>query len=210
MSSPTNESFSRRAERPAGDGSQESTAGQAKEAAADVASHGQQAAADVARTGQQAAAQVAGEAKERASDLLGQTRTQLREQAETQRTTAVQALQDLGRQLSAMTTNASSNDAQGAAIDAVTTARDRVSAAAEWLERRDPDQVLDDVRKFGRQRPGAFLLSAALAGVAAGRLTRGVVAQHIDTNTDSDDDQSTVTPAPSESGVSSEGRAGRE
>ena len=178
MSSPTGGSSPRRAERAAGGGSGQSTAGQAKDAAADVAGHSQQAAADVARTGQQAAGQVAGEAKERASDLLGQTRTQLREQAETQRTTAVQALQDLGRQLSAMTDNATSENAQGAAIDAVSTARDRVHGASQWLDGRDIDQVLDDVRRFGRQRPGAFLLTAALAGIAAGRLTRGVVAEH--------------------------------
>lgn len=208
MSSPTNGSSSRRADRPAGDGSEESTAGQAKEAAADVAGHGQQAAADVARTGQQAAGQVAGEVKERASDLLGQTRTQLREQAETQRTTAVQALQDLGQQLSAMTDNGSSKDAKGSAIDAVATARDRVSDAAEWLDRRDTDQVLDDVRKFGRQRPGAFLLTAALAGVAAGRLTRGVVAEH--TSGNSDDAGTTAIPAASDTGTSAEGRANRE
>lgn len=208
MSSSTSGSSSRRAERPAGDSSQESTAGQAKDAAADVASHGQDAAADVARTGQQAAGQVAGEAKERASDLLGQTRTQLREQAETQRTTAVQALQDLGQQLSAMTDNAKSDDAKGSAVDAVITARDRISDVADWLDRRDADEVLEDVRKFGRQRPGAFLLTAVLAGVAAGRLTRGVVAEH--TDTDSHDDRSTATPVASDTGVSSEGRAGRE
>ena len=180
MSNSTSGSSPQRAERPASGGSEESTASQAKDAAADVARHGQQAAADVARTGQQAAGQVAGEAKERASDLLGQARTQLREQAETQRNTAVQTLRDLGEQLSAMTDNARSDDAQGAAIDAVGTARDRVHGAARWLDGRDTDQVLDEVRRFGRQRPGAFLLTAALAGVAAGRLTRGVVAQHTD------------------------------
>ena len=186
MSSPTSGPSPRRAERAAGGGSEQSTAGQAKDAAAEVVGHGQQAAADVARTGQQAAGQVAGEAKERAGDLLGQTRSQLREQAEVQRTTAVQALQDLGQQLSAMTDNAQSDDAQGAAIDAVSTARDRVRDAAEWLDGRDTDEVLEGVRRFGRQRPGAFLLTAALAGVAAGRLTRGVVAEHTSDDTASD------------------------
>jgi len=49
---------------------------------------------------------------------------------------------------------------------------------------------LEQVRRVGRERPGAFLLTAALAGVVAGRLTRGVVATHTDdsdTDTDRDD-----------------------
>ncbi|MBO1756494.1 hypothetical protein [Allobranchiibius sp. CTAmp26] len=178
MSHSDSDPFPRRADRRSTGGSQQSTAGQAKDAAADVAGHGQQAAADVARTGQQAAGQVAGEAKDRASDLLGKTKIQVNEQVEVQRTSAVQTLRDLGEQLAAMTDHV---EQQGTAIDAATTARDRVRGAADWLDQRDGAQVLHEVRQFGRQRPGTFLGLAALAGVVAGRLTRGVVAEHTDT-----------------------------
>lgn len=166
------------------------TAGAAKDAAADVAGHGQRAAADVAATGQQAAGQVAGEVRAQASDLIGKTRAEIREQVETGRTSVVESLRDLGDQLAALTDHV---DQEGTAIDAAATARDRVRGAADWLEARDGDQILDQVRRVGRERPGAFLLTAAVAGVVAGRLTRGVVATHTDTgnsstgNTDTDD-----------------------
>lgn len=193
MSDPGNGAFPRRAERPADNAPGQSTteqaqqtAGAAKDAAAEVAGHGQQAAADVAATGQQAAGQVAGEAKKQASDLIGKTRAEIREQVEAGRTTAVESLRDLGDQLGAMTEHA---DQQGTAIEATATARDRVKQAADWLEQRDGDQILEQVRRVGRERPGAFLLTAALAGVVAGRLTRGVVATHTDDSGTDDSDQ---------------------
>lgn len=192
MSDLGNGASPRRAERPTGNGPDQSTteqakqtAGAAKEAAADVAGHGQQAAADVAATGQQAAGQVAGEAKKQATDLIGKTRTEVREQVETGRTSVVASLRDLGDQLAAMTQDV---DAHGTAIDGAATARDRVRGAADWLEARDGDQVLEQVRRVGRERPGAFLLTAALAGVVAGRLTRGAVATHTDDSDTSKDD----------------------
>ncbi len=42
--------------------------------------------------------------------------------------------------------------------------------------RGDPASLLDEAKSFARQRPGAFLLLAAGAGVLAGRLTRGLSA----------------------------------
>ncbi len=188
MSHPGSSGIPRRAERPAGNDVDQSateqaqqTAGQAKDAAADVAGHGQQAAAEVAKTGQQAAGQVAGEAKKQASDLIGKTRAEVREQVETGRTSVVASLRDLSEQLAAMTDGV---EQEGTAIEAAATARDRVRGAADWLEARDQDQILEQVRRVGRERPGMFLLAAGLAGVVAGRLTRGVVATHTDTDTD--------------------------
>jgi hypothetical protein len=52
----------------------------------------------------------------------------------------------------------------------------RIHDWAGWLESREPADLLDEIREFARRRPGVFLLGAALAGVAAGRLTRGAVA----------------------------------
>lgn len=155
----------------------QSTAGHAKDAAADVAGSGKRAAADVAQTGRAAAADVAGEAQAQASDLIGKTRTQLREQTEAQRTSVVESLHSLADQLAAMTDDVGES---GTAVDAAVNARDRARGAADWLDQRDGGQVLDEVRRIGRNRPGAFLLTAAVAGVLAGRLTRGAVAVHTD------------------------------
>jgi hypothetical protein len=48
------------------------------------------------------------------------------------------------------------------------------------LEQREPGDLVAEVRRFAQRRPGAFLVGALLAGVAAGRLTRGVIAASSD------------------------------
>jgi hypothetical protein len=162
---------------------------QAKDAAAGVAEHGKQAAQDVAQTGKQAAQDVAQQTKKQAGDLLGQTRTQLTEQIEAQQGALVDTLRSLADQLGSMTEH---TDESGTAVDLASQARDRARSAADWLNHREPNEVLDEVRRLGRERPGAFLLGAAVAGMVAGRLTRGVVAEHTDTTADS----SSNVPAP--------------
>ena len=51
---------------------------------------------------------------------------------------------------------------------------------ANWLQNREPADLLEEVRRFARRKPGVFLLGAAAAGVLAGRLTNGVRAAHTD------------------------------
>lgn len=162
------------------------TAKDAKNAAVNVAADGKQAAAEVAQTGKQAATDVAEQTKKQASNLIAQTRDQLHEQAEQQRSSAVDNLRSLDEQLTSMT---ESTDQDGSAVELAQRARDRVRTAADWLEHRDVNQITDELRRAGRARPGAFLLTAAVAGIVAGRLTRGVVAEH----TDDSSDRSTVT-----------------
>jgi hypothetical protein len=60
----------------------------------------------------------------------------------------------------------------GPADDLVRQASDRISKVADWLEQREPGQVVEEVREFARRRPGAFLGGAAVAGLLVGRLTR--------------------------------------
>jgi hypothetical protein len=167
----------------------------AKDKAADVAQTGKQAASEVAQTATGAAKDVAQETKRQASDLLGKTRDELNEQVSVQQSSLVDSLRSLTDQLGAMTDNAHKD---GTAVDVATKARDKARTAAEWLDGRDPNQVLDEVRKFGRDRPGAFLLGAVLAGVVAGRLTRGAVAVHAD---DSSDSSSPVATRPAVPGT---------
>ncbi|TLM80215.1 hypothetical protein FDW83_19020, partial [Pseudarthrobacter sp. NamE2] len=49
-------------------------------------------------------------------------------------------------------------------------------SVASWLENKQPGDLLNEVQRFARNRPGTFLLLAAGAGVLAGRLTRGLTA----------------------------------
>jgi hypothetical protein len=161
----------------------------AKQRAADAAQVGKDAAGDVATTATNAAKDVAQQTSVQARDLLGKTKTQVSEQVGTQQSAVVENLRSLGDQLAEMTDHV---EHRGTAVDLATQARDRVRGAADWLDGRDPGEVLDELRKFGRNKPGAFLLGSAVAGVVAGRLTRGVVAVH--TN-DSDSDSSRSRPA---------------
>ncbi|GGH95500.1 hypothetical protein GCM10007170_21170 [Arthrobacter liuii] len=71
---------------------------------------------------------------------------------------------------------ASAPDQQGMASDLVRQAAERTSSVASWLENREPGDLLNEVQRFARNRPGTFLLLAAGAGVLAGRLTRGLTA----------------------------------
>jgi hypothetical protein len=52
---------------------------------------------------------------------------------------------------------------------------DRADRYADWLDKREPGDLVEEARSFARRRPGAFLLGATLAGVVVGRLTRGAV-----------------------------------
>ena len=59
----------------------------------------------------------------------------------------------------------------------------RVGEISHWLDNHEPRDVLEEVKRFARRQPVAFLALAAAAGVVAGRLTRGAVAA--DTSVDS-------------------------
>jgi len=63
---------------------------------------------------------------------------------------------------------------QGTATDLVHHASDRVQRVADWLEWREPGQVVEEVRDFARRHPGTFLSGATMAGVLAARLTRNM------------------------------------
>lgn len=125
----------------------------------------------VAGVAKDQAGNVAAEAKSQAKDLLGQGRQQLRDQAAQQQDRLATGLHSLSRELGSM---AASSTEQGLATDLAREASDRVHSVARWLESREPGQLLDEVRSFARERPGAFLGLAAAAGVLAGRLGRGL------------------------------------
>ena len=160
-----------------------------KDKAADSAQAGKQAAGEVAQTATDKAKDVAQEAKTQARNVVGQAQDQLREQASTQHQSLVTNLRSLGDQLTSM---AERSDESGQATDLVAEAGSRVHSAAAWLDDREPGQLLDELRSFARRKPGVFVLGALVAGVAAGRLTRGVVAVHQD---DSSDTAGAASPA---------------
>jgi hypothetical protein len=149
----------------------------AKEKASAAAEAGKQGVGDVAQTATDKAKDVTQETSRQARNLVGEARNQLTEQASSQQRGLATNLRSLGNELGSM---ADRSDQSGLATDLVVQARDRVHDVAGWLEGREPADLLDEVREFARRRPGTFLVGALIAGVVAGRLTRGVIASHND------------------------------
>jgi hypothetical protein len=144
----------------------------ARDEAADVGRTTAEAGRHVAETARDQAGQVAGEAKRQARDLIGEARGQVTEQARNGQHKAAEGLDALAGELRQM---ADRSDQSGPASELARQAADKAADFAEWLNRREPGDLIEEVRGFARRRPGVFLLGAAFAGVLAGRLTRGVV-----------------------------------
>lgn len=148
-----------------------STTQEVKEQAGEVAGTAREAAGHVAEVGKEQASQVAGEATRQARDLAAQGRDELHRQATTQQQRLAESLRTLADDLHAMALRSTE---QSSASGLVRQAGDHASTAASWLEGGSSEDLLDDVRRFARQRPAAFLGLSAAAGVFAGRFGRGL------------------------------------
>lgn len=155
------------------DTSDSSTTEVAQQQASEMSDTAAQAGAQVAGVAKEQAANVAAESQAQAKHLLGKSRDELQSQAGQQQQRIAGGLRSLGTELQQM---ASSSDQDGPATQMARQVADRIGTAASWLEDREPGQVLTEVQRFARQRPGAFLAVAATAGLLAGRLTRGLTA----------------------------------
>lgn len=155
---------------PPGDGSSSM-----KENAAEAAGRSKQAAGEVAQSATERAGEVKDEAVRQARDLIGEARGQVSRQAGRQHEALVSNLRSLSSELGSMTTRSTE---PGVATELASQAQQRASGLADWLESREPGQLLDEVRDFARRRPGVFLGGALVAGLIAGRLARGAVEVH--------------------------------
>ncbi|GAB3870320.1 hypothetical protein GCM10028802_00220 [Terrabacter terrigena] len=127
----------------------------------------------VAETAASGAKDVVSEATTQLRQLFDLVRTELDGHASSQGQRAVGGLRSLADELRQM---GSSSQQQGIAGEAAHQAADRASSFADWLDNRQPGEILDEVRSLARRRPGAFLLGAAAIGLLGGRLTRGLSA----------------------------------
>ena len=158
----------------AGTSTGQSSTQAAKGEAANVGQTAKEATGQVATTATEQAKNVAGETKRQAKDLLGQAGSQVNEQAGAQKEKASAGLRSLADELRSM---AEGNGAQSGMVgDLARQASDKAQEFAGWLDQRDPGSLVEEIRQLARRKPGSFLIGAALAGIAAGRLTRGAVA----------------------------------
>jgi hypothetical protein len=130
----------------------------------------------IAGTAMDQTQQVASEVKQQAHKLADEVKSQAQEQATSQRDKAVETLRSFGDELSSMASSRSEGSSSGLATQLARDGSSWTYQAADYLERREPGQLIEEVREFARRRPGTFLVGAAVAGVVVGRLTRGAVA----------------------------------
>jgi hypothetical protein len=146
------------------------TAEVVKDQASDRSHSGVQAGRHVAAVAREQASGVAVEAGRRGGDILRQAQGHLGEQAARGQQQLANRLISLSDQLDSM---AGASGQGGMAAAVASQAACRVRAAGQWLDERQPGQVADGVQSFARSRPAIFLVVAAGAGLAAGRITRG-------------------------------------
>lgn len=131
-----------------------------------------------------------------APGTMGAVREEAKEQVRSVADTAVRETKgvfaDMGSDLSAEAQNQKLRLAQG--LDGFSTeleevarngsgrvpslageAAARTRGLARWLEQTDASDMVRSVEDFGRRRPVVFIVGSALAGVVAGRLTRGMI-----------------------------------
>ena len=124
---------------------------------------------------------VAHDAKDAARGFLYETRAQLSDQASTQQRRAADALRSTSDELSGLADGTATGS--GAATNAVRAVGEQTRRVADWLEQREPADVVYEVRTFARRHTGAFLAIAVGVGLVAGRITRALVADSHDNRT---------------------------
>jgi hypothetical protein len=120
---------------------------------------------------------VAEQAKRQTRDLAAQTREQVIQQAAGQQGRAASSVHDLADGLSQMADQAPSQS--GLAADLACQAAEKLHAVGSHLDRREPGELIEDVRTFARERPGTFLAGAFLGGFVTGRVVRSMAAAQL-------------------------------
>ena len=164
-----------------------------KEQASEAASTAVAKTGEVAGTATEGARQVASEAATQASQLTQEALSSarglvteatgsLREQAGQQTERAASGLRSLSDQVRALAEGRP--DEAGPAGDYARQAGEKLQQVAERLESGGLEGALSDLQGFARRRPGVFLLGAAAAGFAVGRLVRGAQAANADSGSE--------------------------
>ncbi len=140
----------------------------------EVAATAREQAGHVAHTASEEASQVTHEAARHVRELAGDAKHQLHRQASEQTQHLGGALEQLGSRVHALADG--DVEEAGPIGDYAHRLAQQVDQLADRVGDGGFDGLLDDVQRFARQRPAAFLAGAAVAGFAVSRLGRGVQA----------------------------------
>src|SRR5688572_26284586 len=127
--------------------------------------------AEVAQEAREAGQQVVTEAKDAGRQMAGDARRAAQEQID-QRSTmagervgvAAEDARDIAEHLRGRGREAPARIADQAA--------DRMERFARYRQEADADRIMSDVRRVGRERPGAVVAGAAVVGVLIGRVVK--------------------------------------
>ena len=171
-----------------------STTQGAKQAAANVADDAVAHARDVVDSARSEARSVTREAQDQAADVVRSARTELRAQASEQAKRLSETLGDFGRQLGDMADASPEPESQMSQL--ARSAAGTLSERARRMDEQGIDGAVEDVKRFARNRPAAFLLGSVAVGFAIGRLAKhadlGEIAQHAKEELDPDALKSSV------------------
>ena len=149
----------------------------AKEGAGRVMDAEKQMAHDTAHEAKNVAKDTVAEARTQAKDLFSQTRDEISR-------TAGEQLQRLSGTTSSLSSEfgkmASSSQEGGLAASLVEQASSYLDRATQWVEGREPGDLLTDVKHYASRHPGTFMAVAAGLGLVAGRVARGAKDDHGD------------------------------
>ncbi|WP_093248035.1 hypothetical protein [Tessaracoccus oleiagri] len=136
------------------------------------------AAKDVAHTAKSEAGNVKDEAKYQVRSLADSAKYEALSQASTQQRRLAEQSRHVSDDLQRLARG--EQPETGLVQQALSAISDRAERLTRDLENKEPEDLIDDVRRFAARRPGTFLAIAAGIGVVAGRLTRGMKDSHDD------------------------------
>ncbi|HLS72657.1 MAG TPA: hypothetical protein VK046_02730 [Actinomycetaceae bacterium] len=143
----------------------------AKDQASQVAGTAKEDARQVAETAKEEARATAAEAKRQAREVWRQGQAELSEQAGSQQQRLASGLQSFATEMGQMADGA---EEPGVGAQVARWASGMAGDAGRWLEERDPESVLDEVKRYARRHPGTFMLIAGGLGLAVGRIARSL------------------------------------
>lgn len=145
----------------------------AKETAKQATGSAKQAAGEVTDTVKEQGRQVAGEVKGQVRSVASDVRQSVTGQVRTGHGKLAESVRKFADEFGNLSGAESTSPVVGQVVSRVSETGRR---AADYLDDRGPEGLLDDVQNFARRKPGTFLLAAAAAGFVIGRLGRSTVA----------------------------------
>jgi len=145
---------------------------------------------ELAATVKEQAGQVSGELRDQALQLVDEARDLLQTRADSQTEKLAQNLRRLGNKAGAVAQGWPNEESS--VRQYVWQLAEKLDQAADEIELRGVEGLVDGVQTFARRNPTAFMLGAAVVGFGVGRLIRSGSASDDDATMDEDDEVEAV------------------